>query len=207
MAHPDEIKMTDTKHSLTEDIQGLSLGVFFCGIGVHLLTHLGLLTGQTAGLAVIISYLTDWSFGAVFFLINIPFYLLAWFRMGPSFTYRSLLSVTLLSGVTTLLPFGWSPGEINLGLGALICGSVVGAGLLILFRHNGSMGGFGVLALLIQDKTGFRAGYVQLGADVIIFGIAVFIFPLQIVAWSLMGAVVTNLVIAVNHRRDRYVAT
>ncbi len=183
------------------------MGVFFCGISVHLLTHLGLLTGQTAGLAVIVSYLTGWSFGAVFFVINIPFYLLAWFRMGPVFTFRSLLSVSLLSLVTTLLPYGWTPGEMNLGLGAVICGSIIGAGLLILFRHNGSMGGFGVLALLIQDKTGFRAGYVQLAADVVIFGAALFIFPFQIVAWSLLGAVVTNLVIAVNHRRDRYVAT
>ncbi len=196
-----------TKHTLTEDLQGLSLGVFFCGISVHLLTHLGLLTGQTAGMAVIISYLTGWSFGAVFFVINIPFYVLAWLRMGRVFTLRSLLSVSMLSLITTLLPYGWTPGTINLGLGALICGSLVGAGLLILFRHNGSMGGFGVLALLIQDKTGFRAGYVQLGADVIIFGFALFIFPFQIVAWSLMGAVVTNMIIAVNHRRDRYIAT
>lgn len=195
-----------TKHTLVEDLQGLSLGVFFCGLSVHLLTHLGLLTGQTAGMAVIISYLTGWSFGAVFFVINIPFYVLAWLRMGPVFTVRSLISVTMLSLVTTLLPYGWTPGTFNLGLGALICGSLVGAGLLILFRHNGSMGGFGVLALLIQDKTGFRAGYVQLGADVIIFSFALFIFPLQIVAWSLMGAVVTNMVIAVNHRRDRYIA-
>ncbi|MDG1375594.1 MAG: YitT family protein [Yoonia sp.] len=199
--------MTTPKHTFIEDAQGLSMGVFFCGISVHLLTHLGLLTGQTAGLAVIVSYLTGWSFGAVFFVINIPFYLLAWFRMGPVFTFRSLLSVSLLSLVTTLLPYGWTPGEMNLGLGAVICGSIIGAGLLILFRHNGSMGGFGVLALLIQDKTGFRAGYVQLAADVVIFGVALFIFPFQIVAWSLLGAVVTNLVIAVNHRRDRYVAT
>ena len=183
------------------------MGVFFCGLSVHLLTNLGLLTGQTAGLAVIISYLSGWSFGVVFFLINIPFYVLAWIRMGPMFTLRSLLSVSLLSLVTLLLPYGWTPGTFNLGLGAIISSSLVGAGLIILFRHNGSMGGFGILALLIQDRTGFRAGYVQLGADLVIFSVAVFIFPLQIVAWSLVGAVVTNMVIAVNHRRDRYIAT
>ncbi|MFT4706274.1 MAG: uncharacterized membrane-anchored protein YitT (DUF2179 family) [Yoonia sp.] len=196
-----------TQHSLLEDIQGLSMGVFFCGIALHMLTNLGLLTGQTAGLAVIISYMTGWSFGVTFFVINIPFYILAWFRMGPTFTFRSIISVTLLSIVTTLLPLGWTPGDIHLGLGAVICGSLVGAGLLILFRHNGSMGGFGVLALYVQDKTGFRAGYLQLLADVVIFGAALFIFPFEIVAWSLLGAIVLNLTIAVNHRRDRYVAT
>ena len=195
------------KHSLVEDIQGLFTGAFFCGIALHLLTNLGLLTGQTAGLAVIISYLTGWSFAPVFFVINIPFYILAWVRMGPTFTYRSLISVTLLTIITTLLPYGWTVGDMNIGLGALICGLITGAGLLILFRHNGSMGGFGVLALLIQDKTGYRAGYVQLAADVVIFGVALFIFPVQIVLWSLFGGVVLNLTIAVNHRRDRYIAT
>ena len=30
--------------------------------------------------------------------------------------------------------------------------------------------------------------------------------PWQPVAWSLLGAVVTNLIIATNHRKDRYVA-
>ena len=195
------------KHSLVEDIQGLFTGAVFCGVALHLLTNLGLLTGQTAGLAVIIFYLTGWSFAPVFFVINIPFYILAWVRMGSIFTYRSLISVTLLTIITTLLPYGWTVGAMNIGLGALVCGLITGARLLILFRHNDSMGGFGVLALLIQNKTEYRAGYVQLAADVVIFGVALFIFPMQIVLWSLFGGVVLNLTIAVNHRRDRYIAT
>ncbi|MGB0961802.1 MAG: acetate/propionate family kinase, partial [Mycobacterium sp.] len=50
--------------------------------GVALLTHLGLITGQTAGLAVLISYVTGWSFGLVFFALNLPFYLLGWLQLG-----------------------------------------------------------------------------------------------------------------------------
>ena len=59
-------------HSSLDDVQGLSLGVFLCGIGIFVLTSAGLITGQTAGLAVIIAYLTGYSFGTVFFLINLP---------------------------------------------------------------------------------------------------------------------------------------
>jgi uncharacterized membrane-anchored protein YitT (DUF2179 family) len=75
-----------------------------------------------------------------------------------------------------------------------------------MFRHNGSLGGLGVLALLVQDSTGFRAGYVQLIADGVIFAVALFLFPLATVGWSLLGALVLNMVIAINHRRDRYIA-
>ncbi|KJZ20040.1 YitT family protein [Loktanella sp. S4079] len=194
------------KHSRIDDIQGLGLGVFLCGIGLHILTHVGLITGQTAGLAVIISYLSGWSFGAVFFVLNIPFYVLAYRRLGPAFTAKSLLSVTLLSVVTELLPHGWQMGTIEPWLGAVIAGCVTGVGLIVMFRHNGSLGGFGVLGLIIQDTTGFRAGYFQLIVDAILFGVAFFILPPHLVIWSLLGAVIINLSIAVNHRPDRYVA-
>ncbi len=202
--------MTDSapapKHSLLDDIQGLSLGIFLCGIGVHVLTHVGLITGQTAGLAVIISYATGWAFGPVFFVINLPFYLLAYWRLGAVFTVKSLISVSLLSGVTMLLPLGWQMGDITPLLGALVAGCTIGVGLMAMFRHNGSLGGFGVLALVIQDSTGFRAGYVQLIIDAVLFAIAALILPTALVLWSLLGAVTVNAIIAVNHRPDRYVA-
>jgi uncharacterized membrane-anchored protein YitT (DUF2179 family) len=201
------IDETKVAHTALDDAQGLGLGVFLCGLGMHVLTHVGLITGQTAGIAVIISYLSGWPFGVVFFVINLPFYLIAYQRLGLEFTLKSLVSVTLLSVVTTLLPFGFTIKSLHPGLGAVIFGATVGIGLLAMFRHNGSLGGLGVVALLIQDRYGFKAGYVQLITDAVIFAAAALIFPLGVVAWSLLGALVLNLVITFNHRRDRYIAT
>lgn len=194
-------------HSTLEDLQGLSLGVFLCAFALQFLTFSGLITGQTAGIAVILSYLGGWPFGVVFFLINIPFYALAWFRIGKVFTLKSLASVTALSVLTEVLPNLFSIGSIATPLSAIIFGSLTGLGLLAMFRHNGSLGGMGILALLVQDKTGFRAGYVQLVADAVIFSVALLLFPWTTVAWSVLAAVVLNLIIAINHRRDRYIAT
>ena len=202
---PDRPAPTD--HSLLDDAQGLALGVFMAGLGVHVLTTAGLVTGQTAGLAVILSYLTHWSFGLAFFVINIPFYVLAYRRLGPRFTLKSVISVTALSLLTGLLPGRFDVTNLSPWLAALTFGSLSGLGLLALFRHGGSLGGLGVVSLMVQDRTGFRAGYVQLIADAVIFAVAALLFPASVVLWSLLGAVVLNLVIAVNHRRDRYVAT
>lgn len=196
-----------TRHTLIEDVQGMSIGVLFCAVGLHLLTTVGLITGQTAGVAVITSYLTGWAFGPVFFVINLPFYALAYRRLGAAFTVKSLISVTALSVLTTWIPPRFVIAALDPLLGAVTFGTVTGLGLLALFRHNGSLGGLGVVALLVQDSTGFRAGYVQLIVDAVIFSIAAFLFPLTTVAWSLLGAVVLNLVITFNHRRDRYIAT
>ncbi|SFG05949.1 Uncharacterised 5xTM membrane BCR, YitT family COG1284 [Palleronia marisminoris] len=196
-----------SQHSFFDDAQGIAFGTFTCAVGLHILTFCGLITGQTAGLAVVISYLSGWSFGLVFFVINLPFYWLAWRRLGPIFTAKSLISVTILSVLTELLPAGFAIERLNPGLGAVIFGALTGAGLLALFRHGGSLGGVGVVALLIQDTSGFRAGHVQLLFDLVLFSAAAFLFPWTIVLWSLLGAVVLNFVIAINHRRDRYVAT
>ncbi len=207
MHHSADPSQDPLRHTLLEDIQGLSIGVFFCALGLQFLTHLGFLTGQTAGLALIIAYLTGWPFGAVFFVVNLPFYWLAWSRMGLNFTLRSLGCVTALSLLTEWLPGHLVLAEVTPALGMVIFGCLVGAGLLILFRHKGSLGGLGVTALLIQDRTGFPAGYVQLLFDGALFATAAFLFPAQVVLYSLLGAVVLNFVIAFNHRRDRYIAT
>lgn len=68
-------------------------------------------------------------------------------------------------------------------------------------------GGVGILGLLIQDRTGFRAGWTQLLFDAVLFGGALLLIEWRTVAISALGALVLNLVIAINHRRDRYVAT
>lgn len=194
-------------HTALDDLQGLSLGVFLCGFGVHLLTQAGLVTGQTAGVAVLLSYLTGYSFGVTFFAVNLPFYLLAWRRLGAAFTLKSLVCVSLLSLATEIIPLGITVEALNPVFASLAFGALVGIGLLAMFRHNGSLGGLGVVALIVQDTTGFRAGWVQLIFDAVIFSAALFILPPSVVAYSLIGAVVLNLIITINHRRDRYIAT
>ena len=195
-----------TDHTLRDDAQGLLLGLLLCSLGLMLLTDQSFLTGQTAGLALLISYLSGWPFAAVFFVVNIPFYWLAWTRMGAQFTIKSLLCVTGLSVFSWGLPQVFAFGDVHPAAAAVVVGALIGAGLLIIIRHNGSLGGLGVLAIYIQDKTGFKAGWVQLIFDGALFATAALLFPIDIVLYSLAGAVLLNLVIAWNHRRDRYIA-
>lgn len=194
------------KHSLIDDAQGIAFGSFMAAVGVVLLTHLGFVTGQTAGLAILISYATGWGFGPVFFVINLPFYWLGWRRFGPVFVAKSFAAVALLSAMAMILPAHLQFGAVSPAVGAILIGCLTGAGLLALFRHGASLGGVGIVGLYVQDATGFRAGWVQLIFDAALFAAAFALRDGVTVAWSFLGAVILNLVIAVNHRRDRYVA-
>lgn len=193
-------------HTLAEDAQAFALGTTMCSLGLLILTNLGLITGQTAGLAVLLSYLTGMKFGVLFFLVNIPFYILAYMRMGTRFTIKTFIAVALLSVIADQLPNFVKFSEIDPLVGTLILAGVTGLGLMVLFRHGASLGGIGVLALYLQDKTGFRAGHTQLIFDACLFTVAFFVLPLPMVLYSLLGAVIVNLIIATNHRKDRYVA-
>lgn len=193
-------------HTPLEDAQGLAIGLIAASVGLTFLKSLGFVTGQTAGLALLVSYLTGWSFGLVFFVVNLPFYALAWSRLGAEFTLKSIGCVGALSVLVELMPRWIDFAYLNPVVGTLVFGVLTGFGLLGVFRHKASLGGLGVLALMAQDRLGWRAGWVQLGFDAVLFAVAFAVFEPRVVLYSLFGAVILNGVIAFNHRRDRYIA-
>lgn len=197
---------TARHHTPLEDAQGLLTGIVMTALGLAVLSHLGLLTGGMAGLALIINYATGWSFGLVFFLCNLPFYILAIGRMGRAFTIKTFIAVALLSLVADWQPELFSLGEVNPVYGAVLGGLLVGFGLLATFRHRASLGGVSILAFYLQDRFGWRAGLVQLAIDLSILAASPLVLDGPAIALSVLGAVILNLFLAVNHRQDRYVA-
>ena len=197
------------QHRPYEDVMAMLLGTFFVALGVTFYTHAVLLTGSTAGLALLLSYMissvTGWGFGGYFFAINLPFYYLAVKRMGWSFTLRTFAAIGLVSLFSELTQ-GWVQFAIVPSIyAALMGGALMGIGMLMLFRHRTSLGGINILALYLQDKHGFRAGYVQLAIDGVILLIALTQLPLDRVGYSVLGALTLNLIIALNHKPGRYI--
>ena len=199
--------LSSPRYSIPEDAQGLLVATAQAALGIHLLRAAGLMTGGTAGLALLIAYASGHSFGLVFFLINLPFYALAWSRKGPAFTIKSFAAVTAVATLAeAMAPFVPVTG-IHPAAAATLFGVVSGVGLLGLFRHAASLGGVSIVALIVQDRFGLRAGWVQLGFDLTLFVAALTILPPDRVLWSALGALILNAIIAMNHRRDWYVVS
>jgi uncharacterized membrane-anchored protein YitT (DUF2179 family) len=203
---PPAPREAPARHPLHEDLHALVTGTLIVALGVAMFGKAGLLTGGTAGLAFLLHYAVGIDFGWAFFLVNLPFYLFAWRRMGRDFTLKTFAAVSLLSVFSLLLPHGIGIDYLAPGLSAVLGGSLCGVGMLILFRHRASLGGMNVLVLYLQERLGWRAGTVQMGIDALIVLGALYIADLPRVAWSVAGAVVLNLVLAVNHRPGRYMA-
>lgn len=199
--------MSDPEHhSLIEDAQGLAFGVFMAAVAVHILTFMGFVAGQSAGVAALLSYVTGYSFSLIYVVISLPFMALAWLRMGKAFALKTLLSVIGLSTVTAFLPKLLQFQSIEPATAAVLYGGMIGMAMLATVRHGGSFGGISVLWLWIQDRWGFPAGYAQLIFDAALFCVASLVIAPDKLAWSFLGAVVFNLFLAINHRRDRYIS-
>ena len=193
------------RHTFLEDVVGLLVGTLIMALAVMVLKAGGLVTGQIAGLSLLASYASGWSFGAVFFVLNLPFYVIALKRMGVKFTVKTFAAVALLSGFTEVLPLGLSLQVVHPAVAAPVFGVLAGIALIILFRHGATLGGVGIVALWLQDARGIPAGNTQLAFDAVVFALAFALFDWPLVLISLGGSVLLNLMITVNHRGDRYI--
>ena len=193
-----------SQHTAFEDAQAIVTGALFIALGVAMFATAGLLAGGTAGLAFLIHYATGWRFGVVFFVINVPFYGLALRAMGWAFTLKTFCAIAALSLFTELMPLALRFESLDPLYAGVMGGCLIGAGLLMLFRHSASLGGINILSLVLQQRHGWRAGKVQMAIDCLIVLAAFALVEPRLIAVSVLGAVALNLVVAVNHKPGRY---
>ncbi|WP_213875400.1 YitT family protein [Pseudomonas sp. dw_358] len=191
-------------HSRIEDALALIVGTVLVAFGLLLVRQGGLATGGTAGIALYLHYALGYAFGLTFFLLNLPFYYLAVRRMGWGFTLKTFAAIGLVSFFSDHTQGLMSLSHIEPLYAALVGNVILGVGFLVLFRHRASLGGLNILMLFLQDRFGWRAGWLQMGADVLILSLSLTVLALPLWLMSVAGAVVLNLIIAMNHRSGRY---
>ncbi|NHC13369.1 YitT family protein [Motilibacter deserti] len=204
VARPAPEAAPPPRHSAVEDLVSLVTGAFLASLGLFLIDTAGAVTGGTAGVGLLLGHALPVPFAAVYVAVNSPFLLLAGLRKGWGFAVRSVVATVLVTAFLLLHPHAMSVSALEPVYGALVGNLSAGVGMLILFRHRASLGGFNVVALLAQERLGWRAGYVQLALDACVLALSALVLPAGTVLVSVAGALVVNLVLAMNHRPGRY---
>ncbi|GAA3655280.1 YitT family protein [Microbacterium marinilacus] len=194
-----------TRHTVAEDVQGIVIGTFTAALGLYLLKAAGAVTGGTAGLALLLDQATDLPFWLIFLVVNLPFAVLALWKKGLRFTVLTSICIAGVAGLSVLDAQLLPVTGLNPVYGVFAGNLLAGVGLLILFRHGASVGGVNIIALLLQERTGFRAGWTQMTLDVLVVAASFLVLPWPTVLLSAAGAVVMSLVLAMNHREGRYI--
>ena len=169
-------KLLKVKEFLIDMIY-LTLGCAIMAIGtaVFLLPN-QLSTGGFTGIATIFYYLFHFSMGTVILALNIPFFILAFFKIGKKLVIKSIIGTSLLSLFIDL--FEKIPTLTNDRLLACIYGGIfIGLGLALVLKANASTGGTDLITYIARAyKPYMKTSSIIVVVDVIIIGLNVIFF-------------------------------
>ena len=149
----------------------LALGCFLIASALNLFFDpFNIAPGGISGLSIVISSVTNLSLSFLSLLFNIPLFLIACKILSKKDMIKTLAGVTLLTLCLKLTSSLSNLTVTNDLLLATISGSILlGVGLGIIFRINGTTGGTDLIGLLINKFLPFISSAVLMGiADFIV---------------------------------------
>lgn len=153
----------------------LALGCFLIAIALNLFFDpFNIAPGGISGLSIVISSVTNLSLSFLSLLFNIPLFLIACKILSKKDMIKTLAGVTLLTLCLKLTSSLSNLTVTNDLLLATISGSILlGVGLGIIFRINGTTGGTDLIGLLVNKFLPFISSAVLMGiADFIVVVLA-----------------------------------
>lgn len=195
------IQLRMLEHKLLRYL-GIALGCFIASCSINLfLVPSHLLTGGATGIAIIFYYLAGLPIGLQTFLYNIPLLAAAWKTMGKVYTVDIIIGTAIFSACLDATKFLNAYASINDVMLAAIFGGVFnGIGYGIVFRMNGSTGGFDIIGAIVKKYYSLNMGGVIFGFNCLIMLVAVFLFGMAPAMLTLIcmfvNAMVTDKVIA-----------
>ncbi|MCG3089490.1 YitT family protein [Sporosarcina cyprini] len=150
--------------------------------------------GGISGVSTILYELFGFNPAYVQWIINIPLIILGLLLAGKEFSTKTLVG-------TFFVPFViWLTGGIELSvdnplLSSIYGGILLGIGLGIVYRGNGSTGGTALIAQLLKKYTGISSGFSQLIVDGVVVITSAFVFNFELALYALMSIYVTSKVI------------
>jgi uncharacterized membrane-anchored protein YitT (DUF2179 family) len=174
-------------------------GSIICAIGIKgILVPKQFLAGGVTGMALLGHYVFAFlPIGVIYFLLNIPLFVIGWMFVGRRFFWYSLAGMMVFSAVM-LWPFPIFPVE-DMILNALTAGIITGLGSGMILRSLGSAGGLDILSIILFKRFSIRPGTTVMIFHVLILFIALFRLPLERVLYTLIyffiNAYFVNLVV------------
>lgn len=156
------------RHGLA--VLGIAVGTAITAGGLNLfLIPSRLNDGGLTAIAVVLHLVAHVPTGATLFVLNIPLFLLAWWRLGFPFVARSLIGTVLLSVWLEVIPEHAVVHDVLLA--AVYGGLVSGIGTGIVFRFGGSTGGTDLVAWVLRLALRWTSGRSLLVVDAVVIGL------------------------------------
>ncbi len=144
-----------------------------------------IIDGGIVGISIMLNTLTSWSLGLFIFVLNIPFLFLALKKFGKMFVFSTLYAVTMLSIFVTVF-HDLEQVTNDLTLASVFGGVVLGLGVGLVLRNQGSLDGSEIVSIRLAKKIGFSVGEIIMFFNVFIFICAGFLYGWRQAMYSII---------------------
>ncbi|CAJ1002816.1 MULTISPECIES: YitT family protein [Bacillales] len=180
-----------------KSIIAIIVGSAIMGFGINAFNiPNNLAEGGITGISILIKLLIpSVDQGIVFFVLNVPLFVIGWKVLGrTAFAYTILGTVALsvfLSVFEGVLPL---PMDDRL-LASLYAGVAVGVGLGIIFRYGGTTGGIDIIARVLQKYMGISMGRTLFFGDMLVIAASLIYLNLESAMYTLVAVFIAARVI------------
>lgn len=188
------------------------IGACLYAAGINLfVVPSGLYTGGLMGICQVIRtlladllHLNFHSFdiaGIIYYIVNIPIFVIAFTRMGRLFFGKTLLAVTAMTLFMSLMPT--NPIVEDTMAACIVGGIISGVGTGLILRMGASGGGMDVVGVLLTKwKNDFSVGKVGLLVNLALYGVCLSLFDLEVVVYSIIYAAVYSVAMDRMHTQN-----
>lgn len=155
----------------------ITLGAFLAAFAIEgFLVPNQVIDGGIVGISMMISYLTKINLGLLLFVLNIPFIALAYQLWGKMFIFQTFYAVSVFALFVNLV--GGKIGIVTQDglLVAVFGGMILGAGVGLVLKNNGSLDGTEILAITLTKKFPVSVGGIIMFVNVFIYTCAGFVY-------------------------------
>ncbi|WP_171005454.1 YitT family protein [Bacillus sp. E(2018)] len=167
------------------------VGLFLTAIGIKLLNIHTLTFGGTAGIATLVSFMTNWTWGILFLIVNLPFFILSIKKLGWNFSLLTFLCIILISAISDLMDYLTLPLFSPIAA-AIVAGSLIGIGVSFVLNSGASLGGIHILALYLEQKSNINRGISLFVTDFMIVSSAIVMFGFRNALISIIAITVAS---------------
>lgn len=143
-----------------------------------------IIDGGVIGVSMIASYLTKYNLGLLIFLFNLPFICLAFTKMGKKFVIQTFYANIVLSFMVNI--FHSHLVTSDLLLATVFGGIVLGTGVGIVLKSDGSLDGTEIMSLFLSKKFGFTVGEIIMTINLFVYMLCGFVFTWERAMYSIL---------------------
>ena len=152
-----------------------------------------IIDGGVIGISMIVSHITKLNLGLLILIINTPFIIMAFKKIGAKFVVQTVYANIILALFLNIFHHYKVTGDLLLS--TVFGGMILGFGVGVILKHEGSLDGTEMLSLVVSRRFGCSVGEFIMGINVFIYLVAGKVFSWESAMYSILTYFIASKVI------------